>query len=87
MTIRAEGAGDVIVCKTVNVTVGSDMMGERTLTIPAYTRETSEWLRAVADAVANYMGRSHLEDEPLSVGDFALYLLTVASMEPKMQEG
>lgn len=78
MTIACETLS-IIVVPTGGV-VGTEMV------VPAYTRSQDEFSEKLAELTAAYLDGSTENKDSVSIADFALYLLTAASQEPRFME-
>lgn len=56
-----------------------------TLRVPAFTRTEGDFRTLVGGILDAYVNGSEQAGEPLSVSDFAFYLLTRAQLEPRVQ--
>ena len=63
--------------ETIDVVIG----GNVTLTIPAKTRETNEFVTLLTEHMTEYVNKSSAQGECMSIGDFSLFLLVKASKE------
>lgn len=72
-------------CETIRVLITHPDEGMKQLTVPAYTVAPIELAGKITDAVIVYLTRATAENQPMSMGDFACYMLTVASEDPREQ--
>lgn len=72
-------------CETIGVLITHPDEGMKQLTVPAYTMAPIELAGKITDAVIEYLTRATAQNAPTSMGDFACYMLTVASADPREQ--
>ncbi len=71
-------------CDTVKVTFDHEESGRTTLVVPTYTRTEESFKEKIEDYLQSYLKYSH--GKRVSIGDFAMLLMSYASLEPKTQE-
>lgn len=75
---------DQVQCSTVRVTVTHDE-GTVTFTVPSYTVGLSAFVTRAYSLLRTYVARSLEERQPMSLGDYALHVLSVAATDPRKQ--
>jgi hypothetical protein len=70
-------------CETVTVTVEDEQGHETRLVMPAYTRPTAEFEAKVNEIVSQYIAYSTMNGAGMSLGDFALYVVSQAATDPR----
>ena len=71
-------------CETAEVTITTDDRDSHvSFTVPAYTRPRPEFRDIVLDIFDSYMAAGDSTYSPVSVADFAMYLLAYAADEPR----
>lgn len=69
-------------CERVWVTVMDESGAKRTSMMPAFTRDEGDMRKRLDEAVNDYIDGSNRTNMQMSLGDFALYCVALASMEP-----
>lgn len=69
--------------ETVTVTVVDEAGDTVSFVVPAYNRSLSELSDVVTEHLSNYLTASSKQGEPVSLGDFCLWLIRNASYEPR----
>ena len=72
------------VCETVTIKVTDEAGNSTTRVVPAFTRSFLDMQTQLEGLVAEYLQRATDEREPVSLGDFALYVVAQAAKDPKV---
>jgi len=69
-------------CETVTITITDEDGNGTSMVVPAYTRSFNQMEKRIAEVTENYLRLSKLAGQPMSTGDYALFVLTNAASEP-----
>lgn len=75
---------DQVQCSTVRITVEREG-GTVSFTVPSYTVGLSAFVTRAYSLLRTYVARSLEERQPMSLGDYALHVLSVAATDPRKQ--
>ena len=73
----------MVTCEVANVRITDEHGGVANFIVPAYTRDSTDLSNVVCDYLNEYIDCS--DGGPISVADFAFFLLTKAHSEPRQQ--
>lgn len=76
----------MVKCDTITITFDHVEEGRTKLVVPTFTRTQESLIDLIAYFTGEYLSNSEGDDQPVSLSDFALYLMLQASKEPTEQD-